>query len=191
VRITRAFFVILGAALVSCSDNTTEPTVGASGSLSFSYTGAGATSATQYSASGAIPSNFGVNNGSSSWAAGFTDASNTQTGVYAFVPKGGNTWDETIILINRTTVGSSTIENCTAENCTEIAVLFGVNQNETNFTYTCTLTSGTVNITAISSTNVTGTFSGSGTCFLAGATGTTPFTVTGGSFNVGLTALLD
>jgi hypothetical protein len=190
VRITRALFVVLGVALASCSDNTTEPTIGASGSLSFSYTGAGAASATQYSATGAIPSNFGVNNGSSAWAAGFTDASTTQTGVVAFVPKGGNTWDETIISINRATVGSSTIGTCTADNCTEVAVMFGANQNETNFTYSCTLTTGTVNITAISSTNVTGTFSGTGTCFQAGATGTTAFAVTNGTFNVGLTAIL-
>ena len=193
LKTTRAVLVLLAAFVASCSDSPNDPgTVGASGSLSFSYTGAGAASATVYSATGAIPSNFGVNNGSEAWAAGAVDASNNATVVYAFVPKGGSTWDWSYIQIDRTTVGSSTISaSCSAANCTEFGVWFGMNQNGTNYTYICTLTSGTVNISAISSTNVTGTFSGTGTCAVAGSSTPSSFTVTNGSFNVGLTALID
>lgn len=192
VRTTRAFFVVFSVALASCGDKSTEPTVGVSGSLSFNYTGAGAASATSYNASGAIPANVAVNNGSSAWAAGFIDASTNLTGVWASIPKTANTWDMTFITIDRKTTGSSTINAaCSAANCTSVEIWFGANNNETNYTYICTLTSGTVTITSISSTNVTGTFSGSGTCVQAGAAGTTAFTVTGGAFNVGVTALLD
>ena len=193
VRISRAFLVLFAAALAGCgSDNPNEPTIGASGTLAFTYTGAGAASATQYSATGAIPSNFGITNGSQAWAAGAVDASDNVTLVYAFVPKGGNTWDQSILQINRTSIGTSPIEvSCSSANCTEFGVWFGMNQNGTNYSYICTLVTGTVNITAISSTNATGTFSGSGTCFASGSTSDTPFTVTNGSFNVGLTALLD
>lgn len=192
MRITRAIVFILGATLVSCSENTTEPTVGASGSLSFTYTGAGATSAAQYAASGAMPSNFGINNGSQPWAAGAINATDNTTIVYAFVPKGGSSWDWSFININRTTVGASTIDpSCSADSCTEFGVWFGMNQNGTNYTYICTLTSGSVNISAISATNVTGTFSGSGTCAAAGSTTPSNFTVTNGSFDVGITTALE
>jgi hypothetical protein len=193
VRISRAFLVVLGVALAGCgSDNPNEPTVGASGTLAFSYTGAGAATSTQYSATGAIPSNFGVSNGSQPWAAGAIDAANNATIVYAFIPKSSNSWDWSFIQINRTTVGSSTIDvNCSANNCTEFGVWFGMNGNGTNYSYICTLTTGTVAITAISSTNAAGTFSGSGTCFASGSNTETTFTVTNGSFNVGLTALLE
>jgi hypothetical protein len=193
VRLSRAFLVVFGVALAGCgSDNPNEPTVGVSGTLAFTYTGAGAANATQYTATGAIPSNFGITNGSQAWAAGAVDASDNVTLVYAFVPKGGNSWDESILQINRTTPGSSPIEvSCSSANCTEFGVWFGVNQNGTNYTYICTLVTGTVSITAISSSNATGTFSGSGTCFTSGSTAETPFTVTNGSFNVGLTALLE
>lgn len=191
MRITRSLFVLLSFTLISCSDNGTEPTIGASGSLSFTYTGAGAASATQYSASGAMPSNFGINNGSHSWAAGAVDASNDQTVVQAFVPRGNNAWDWTFITIHRRTIGNSTIDiSCTADSCAELGIWFGMNQNGTNYTYLCTFTSGTVAISAISATNVTGTFSGSGTCSAASG-GETPITVTDGSFNVGLSALLE
>jgi hypothetical protein len=192
VKISRAFLLLLGASLAGCgSDNPNEPTVGASGTLSYTYTGAGAATATQYTATGAMPSNYGVNNGTQPWAAGAIDASSNATIVYSFIPKTSNSWDWSFIQINRTTVGSSSIDvNCTADNCTDFGVWFGTNGNGTNYSFICTLTTGTVAITAITSTNATGTFSGSGTCFASGTGAETPFTVTNGSFNVGLTALL-
>jgi hypothetical protein len=191
VRTTRAFLVVLGVAIAACGDSSTEPTVGASGSLSFSYTGAGAATATQYSAEGAIPANVAVNNGSSAWAAGSVSTANTETDVVASLPKSSNNWDLAVLTIARTSVGASTIDiTCSTNVCTTVTIWFGANQNQTNYTYICTLTSGTVNITAISSANATGTFSGSGTCSAASTGATSNFTVTGGTFNVGLTTLL-
>jgi len=180
MRITRVLSLALAGTLAACSDSPNEPeTVGVSGSLSFTYNGAGASAATQYSATGAIPSNFGTNNGSQPWAAGAIDNSTNSTIVYGFIPTGGNTWNWSYIQIARTTVGTSTItSSCTANTCTEFGVWFGMNANGTNYSYICTLTSGTVNITAISSTNVTGTFSGTGECVASNSTTTTPFSVT-------------
>ena len=188
---TRTILVLLAAAIAGCSDSPNEPdTVGVSGTLTFSYTGAGASSSTVYTATGAIPSNVAVNNGTQPWAAGGVDASNNQTVVWGVIPKSGTTWDMSFITINRTTVGSSTIDPaCTANNCTSVGVWFGANNNETNWTYLCELTSGTVTISAISSTNVTGTFSGTGTCITSSGV-ESAFTMSNGSFNVGVTALL-
>lgn len=193
MKITRALSLVLAVTVAGCSDSPNEPeTVGVSGSLSFTYNGAGAATATQYSATGAIPSNFGTNNGSQPWAAGAVDASSNATIVYAFVPNGSNSWNWSYIQINRTTVGSSTIDpSCSSSTCTEFGVWFGMNSNGTNYTYICTLMSGTVNITAISATNATGTFSGTGQCDVAGSTTPTTFTVTNGNFNVGLTSILE
>jgi hypothetical protein len=177
-----------GIALASCGgDDPTEPTT-VSGSLAYSYTGAGATSATAYSASGSIPLNVTNNFGTNSWAAGSVNSTNSETDIAASVPRGNNTWDLTVITINRTTAGTAQINaSCTAANCTEVAVIFGSSQTESSFTYFCELTTGSVTISSISSSNATGTFSGTGTC--TSATGvTTNFTVTSGTFNVGLTS---
>jgi hypothetical protein len=188
VKLKNAFVLALGAVLAGCSDSPTEPTVGVSGSTSFSYTGAGAASATSYSASGAVPANLESTWGSSSWAAGGVDASLGETAIMASVPRASNRWDITIISIARTAVGTSNIvSSCTANVCTSVSVIFNVSQDLfTSFNYFCTLTTGSVTISAISSTNVTGTFSGSGTCSNPSDV-ETPFTVTNGSFNVGIT----
>lgn len=188
VRSSRAFFVLLSVALAGCgSDSPTETTVGASGSLSYNYTGAGASGSTQFSATGAIPSNVAVNNGSQPWAAGGVDG--TSTVVWAVIPKSSNNWDMTFINIERTTAGTATISPSCTSNCADVGVWFGANNNETNYTYYCALTTGSVTISTITATTATGTFSGSGTC-AAAAGGETPFTVTNGTFSVGLTALL-
>lgn len=190
MRLQSVLVLALGVALASCSDSPTEPTVGASGSLSFTYTGAGAANATSYSASGAIPVNINNSFGSNSWAAGSVDQANGETAIAASVPRTANTWDLTVITIARTTTGTSNINAaCTANVCTDVSIVFGSSQTETSFTYLCVLTSGSVTISAISSSNVTGTFSGTGTC--SSATGAvTQFTITGGTFNVGVTTQL-
>jgi hypothetical protein len=190
VKIKSILVGLLGVALAGCSDDPVSPTGTVSGSLSFNYTGAGTTSSTAYSASGNVPTNVGTTFGTSSWAAAGVDATAGETAVIASVPKTTTTWDLTVITAARTTTGTSNINaNCTANACTTVTVFFGSNQSETAFTFFCELTSGTVNITAISSTNVTGTFSGSGTCETpTGAS--TPFTVTNGTFNTGISTQL-
>jgi hypothetical protein len=193
VRIRSAFLLALGVAVAACSDNPTEPT-GVSGSLSFSYTGAGTTSATTYSASGSIPTNINSSLGSNAWAVGSVDPNSNYVVVGAVIPRTSTTWDITSVGIGRKTVGTSDIDpNCDIESpdCTGIFVLFGQGQTDSNFSFGCSLTTGTVTITSISSSNITGTFSGSGDCFAPNGA-FSDFTVTNGTFNVGIsTQLLD
>jgi hypothetical protein len=191
VRFTIAFLVAFGVAIAGCSDNPTEPT-GVSGSLSFSYTGAGATSATTYNASGTIPTSITANLGSNAWAAGSVSPTNNFATIGAVIPRTSTTWDITSIGIDRKTVGSSDIgPDCDfeTEECTNVVVLFGQAQNDANFLFVCSLTTGVVTITAISSSNITGTFSGTGECFNPNGA-FSAFTVTNGTFNVGITTQL-
>lgn len=186
---TSALFLVLAAGLVGCSDSTGPGTVGESGSVTFTYTGAGASSATSYNATGAIPVNVVTGFGSSAWAAG--GIGTNEVDILAVVPKGGNRWDVTSIVIGRTSIGTSTIDfSCSANNCTRIDVLFGSNQNETNYTESCQITTGSVTITAITASTISGNFSGSGTCNNAATGNDTPFTITNGAFSVGVTTQL-
>lgn len=164
---------------------------GASGSLSFSYTGAGATAATSFSASGAIPSNIDNGLGSGSWAAGSVSPTTNYVEIGAAIPKTSTTWDITVVQIARKTVGTSSISGTCEdeEECTGVFVIFNQGQTDNSFTHYCYLETGSVTISAISSSNISGTFTGSGFCYAP--TGTeTPFTVTNGSFNVGVTTQL-
>lgn len=181
----RRLLVGVGLALMACkSDSTTAPIVVASGSLSFSYTGAGG--AATYSASGSAPASRTSSYGTAPWAAGTSDAATQIIDAIAVVPKTSTTWDFAVVSIGRLTVGSSTINSsCTATQCTGVTIAFGTTQNSTSFQFVCSLASGTVAITSVSSTRVVGTFSGSGTCVtLTGAS--SAFTVTNGSFDVPL-----
>ena len=178
--------LVCTVALLGCSDDPTSPT-GASGSLSFSYTGAGATASTSFNASGTIPT--GGSLGAGSWAAGGISETSNYVVVGAAISRTSATWDITSIGIARKTVGTSSIDpNCVEDElCTGVFVTFGQGQTDATFSYTCALTTGSVTISAISSTNASGTFSGTGFCYSpAGAE--TAFTVTNGSFNVGITS---
>jgi hypothetical protein len=192
VTITRAVLVALvAAAIAGCSDSNEPETTGIAGQFSFTYTGAGAANATSFTANGAMPVNAIIDNGTQPWSVGFIDASGSapSTGILGLAPRSSTTWDIALVSIDRTTVGSSDIvSTCTAENCTSMGISFGSNQNETNYLYSCELTTGTVSLTAITSTTAAGTFSGTGSCFNLQAGGETPFTVTNGSFSVGLTS---
>jgi hypothetical protein len=127
--------------------------------------------------------------GSTAWAA--AGLSTNEIDILAVVPKGGNRWDVTSIVIGRSTVGTSDIDvSCSATNCTRIDVIFGSNQNETNYTESCQITTGSVTITAITASTISGNFSGSGTCNNAATGNDTPFTITNGAFSVGVTTQL-
>jgi hypothetical protein len=184
------------AGLAACGDDPASPN-GISGSLGFSYTGAGAAASTSFSANGTIPSTVGSstggnNLGSGSWAAGSISPTTNYTTVGAAISRSSSAWDVTSISIARKTVGTSTVDpNCDdeAQNCTGVFVFFNFNPNGDTFSYMCALTTGSVTISAISATNITGSFSGSGECFTP--TGAfSSFTVTNGSFNVGVTTQL-
>ena len=193
MKISYAFALVLAAAVAGCSDSNEPGTTGVAGQFTFSYTGAGVANATTFTANGAMPTNAIVNNGTNPWSVGYVDASATapSTTIIGVVPRSSTTWDMALVNIDRTTVGTSNISStCTADNCTSVGVAFGSNQNETNYLYSCTLTSGTVNLTTINATTAAGTFSGTGTCFNSQTGAETPFTVTNGSFNVGITSQL-
>ena len=188
--------LVLSAVHAGCGgDDPTSPT-GASGSLSFGYTGAGATNSS-FSASGSIPATIGSDTqgnslGTNAWAAGSVSPTLNYTIIGASIPHGTNVWDVTSISIARKTVGTSNVDaNCDSEatNCTGVFVFFNFNPNGDTFGYLCSLATGTVTISAISSSNITGTFTGSGQCFTS-AGATSNFTVTNGSFNVGVTSQL-
>jgi hypothetical protein len=180
--------------LVGCSDDPVSPIV--TGSLSYSYTGAGATSATSFNASGAIPTTVGSVNGSlgtAAWASGSFDQTDNYTVIGASIPKTSSTWDLTVVNVTRTTPGTTPIsascDDPETTDCTGVFVFFNFNPNGDSFTHLCALDNGNVTISAISSTNITGTFSGSGIC-LTPLGAISSFTISNGTFNVGVNAQL-
>lgn len=194
MKFRSALVLACGIALAACGgDDPTEPT-GASGSLSFSYVGAGAANSTTYSASGTIPSSVGAEfNGSlgtSSWAAGAFNSTQNYSVIGAVIPKTSTTWDITEVLVNRATVGTSQISaECSdpeVTGCTGVFVMFNFNPNGDTSTAFCFLTTGSVTVSGISASNITGTFSGTGSCFNGTTGAESPFSITNGSFNVGV-----
>lgn len=180
MRLTRVLLATTFAGLASCSDSS-SPNGAASGTVAFTFTGGGGGS---YNVTGAIP----VNQASlytTAWAAGERIDANGTVEVLSIRPQTASTFDEVYIGIPRTTAGNSAIDvNCTAAACTEVLFLIGTNASGSQFQFLCTLESGTVTITSISSTRAAGTFGGTGSC--SSSSGTQAFTVTGGSFDVPL-----
>ncbi len=67
--------------------------------------------------------------------------------------------------------------------CAQVHVSLGMRtQGNVSPQVTCTLSNGTVTVTARSATRIRGTFAGSGTCY--GSAGNAPYQVTGGTFDV-------
>jgi hypothetical protein len=179
-------------------DDPTEPT-GVSGSMAFSYQGAGSTNATTFNASGAIPLSVGGetnsnNLGTSAWAAGAFSTTQNYAVVGGVIPKTSNTWDVAQVIVNRSTVGTNQISvDCSdpeVTTCTGVFLMTGLNPNGDSLASICYLTTGSVTISAISTANITGTFSGTGTCYNGLTAAESPFTVTNGTFNVGVTSQL-
>lgn len=195
VRLSSVLLLACSVALVACGDdNPTTPTI--TGSLSYSYTGAGAANATNFSASGGIPASVGAINGSlgtAAWASGSYDQTANYSVVAASIPKTSSTWDLTVINVTRTTPGTTPIsascDDPETSSCTGVFVFFNFNPNGDSFTHLCSLDNGNVTISAISSTNITGTFSGSGIC-LTPLGAISSFTISSGTFNVGVNAQL-
>jgi len=185
---TRAFVAVCAVLAAGCGDDPVGP--GANSTLSFSYTGAGAASATTFSATGQIPSNIGITFGSSAWAAGASDPGSNFSTVGAAIPKGAGVYDFTAISITRKTPGTSPIDATCSDvestNCTGVFMLLGFQPDGDQFGYSCFLSTGSVTLTEATSVRLTGTFSGSGTCFNSAGT-ESPFTITNGQFDVGTT----
>jgi hypothetical protein len=182
---------ICAAGVIACGESTSPD----DSTLSFTYTGATATNATTFSATGTIPPGLSESNsvGTTAWAAGAVEPAANASFVIGVVPKTSTTWDFAAIAIDRKTVGTSSIDvNCdteTATDCTGVAVFFNFQGDGDTYQYLCVLATGSVSITAVSDTHIAGTFSGSGSCFNA-LDAETPFTITNGAFNVELSSQL-
>jgi len=107
--------------------------------------------------------------------------------VESMMPRTGTTHDFAQLTIRRRSVGTETLAAGCVDNCSRLYIMFGApNSGSTEmFLQECTMTVGTITITAITSNRVTGTFSGTGSCaFLGGAS--SAWTVTDGSFDTAL-----
>lgn len=190
----RAVIAVSALVLAGCGDSTSPD----ASTFSFTYTGAGSANARPFSATGDVPPNLSASGtlGTSAWAAGAFDPASNFTFVAGVIPKSSTTYDFAAVGIARKTVGTSTIDSScgldveTTEECTGFLVFFGFQPDGDASDYDCFLTTGSVSITSVSDDRVAGTFSGAGTCF-NGTTGfESPFSITNGAFNVGLSAQL-
>jgi hypothetical protein len=181
----RRYFLLAGAlALVaSCGDSGTGSN-NLSGSVSFTYSGAISGS---FSASGALP--VVTSQETQQWAVGARDDSQGEVIVEALKPRTSTSHDVVILFITRTTVGSSLVD-CGQNVCADLFFDFDVNNSSEDVQQSCFLASGTLNIATITSSRVTGTFSGTGSCFALGG-GAASFTVSSGAFDVALVSLQD
>lgn len=153
--------------------------------MSFTYTGAGGGS---FTASGGAPA-IAASIGNASWSAGIRDDGATQLGVFGVRARGGGRYDMMVIGISRLTVGSASVEaNCDpdlGEACSGFVFITNISETDDEFDFTCVPTTGTLSITAISSSRAEGTFTGSGQCFNE-ALQFSNFTVVNGEFDVPL-----
>ena len=172
-------------AAAGCGDDPASP--GADSRMSFSYSGAGAASATTFSAAGQVPANVQTTFGTTEFAAGATDPTSSYTVVLGAVPRSSTTIDFAAVSATRTTAGTTPIDaSCSdpeATDCTGVIVLYNFNGNGDTFSYECFLTTGSVTITSITAQKIAGTFSGTGTCYNSNFL-ESPYSISNGTFNV-------
>jgi hypothetical protein len=170
----KPFRLFLGALLVTvagCSDSTGLGAL--SGDLSFSHSGA--TSGT-FNASGSV---LVTDPNTATWAAAARDNSAQSIAIAAHIARPSNTSDEIAIDFPQLTPGTVTVANGAG-----VGITFGRPQTG-NPAWSCALASGSVTVTSVSSTRISGTFSGSGGCVSASGS-PAAFTVTNGSFDAPL-----
>ncbi|HJQ19669.1 MAG TPA: hypothetical protein VJ867_04910 [Gemmatimonadaceae bacterium] len=184
-------FALIGllSVIAACSsDKTTGVNGNVSGSVSFTYSGAGQTNAT-YAATGAISSTTSSSAAyTKTWAAAYKDNADQSTNLVANLVRGSKS-DLLVITMASQSTGNTTIDsNCNSTSttaCTDVVLAIGVSSDGSNFDYVCVLESGSVSITSLSGSNAQGTFSGAGTCTqTVQPFATSTWTVTNGSFNV-------
>jgi hypothetical protein len=174
--------LVIGASLVllaGCKDSN-SPT-GFQGTVSFSYSGA---ISGNFSATGAMPASQSQWE-TSSWAAGEVSTTDGVTYVVSVSPRSATTNDFAFFYAERITTGSSDFSVNCSTNCAYGTFEFGV-QNVTGNSWlqSCTMVSGTVTITEVSSTRIKGTFSGTAECFAPGSSVPQSLTIANGSFDV-------
>lgn len=183
----RSIALLAVLAAVACSD-TSGPDTAASGSVSFSYTGA---QSGTFNVTGAVSSISAPSN-TQPWAIGIRDQATSSIGVVGNRPQSQGLYDVVVISANRLAAGTASIDaNCDPNvnpSCDGVAVIFNATGGQTASTMlVCVLASGTVTLASVSSTRATGSFSGAGTCVDKNSV-TTGFTVSDGTFDVALTS---
>lgn len=189
MRHTRIAIIAALSLLAACgSDSATNVVDGAiSGNLAFNYTGGGGGT---FSATGGITSAALASSPfTTTWAAGAKEASDNSTTILANLPRTSTTSDLTVIIVKAQTTGTFNIDlNCVetpTSTCSDVSFFVAQSGGGQTFTSGCSLTSGSITVTTLSSTKAVGSFSGSGICFTqAGAT--SAWVVTNGTFNVPL-----
>jgi hypothetical protein len=174
VKPSRILVGALLAVTAGCGDGTGPG--GLSGSVSFSHSGA--TTGT-FSASGSV---LVADPEASTWAAGTRDDASQSIDVEGYIAHPSGTHDYAHVQFPQLTPGTVTVANGAS-----VTIVFGQPETGTA-TWYCTLTSGSVVVTSLSSNRVRGSFSGSGTCVPASGS-PVALTVTDGSFDVPLVDL--
>ena len=151
------------------------------GLVTFTYSGGGLSGT--YSANGAMPASA---TGVDDWAA--SDKGTGTVFTTSMQPRSATTHDMSIITIRRQSVGTETLTSGCSTNCSRLYIMFGApNTGASNlFLQECTMTVGSITVSAISASRVSGTFSGTGTCTSAFGGSPTTFTVTNGSFDTAI-----
>lgn len=188
-RIAMVAAVALMAAACGSDGVTNAIDTAISGTLSFSYSGGGGGT---FNATGGITSAALASSPyTTTWAAGFKDASDNSTNIAGNIPRTSTTSDVAVVTVKGQSTGNFAIDVSCVETststCNSVILLTGWNGTTNSFTNTCVLTSGSITISTLSSTNAVGTFTGSGTCGTQAGSFTT-WIVTNGSFSVPLLA---
>jgi hypothetical protein len=105
----------------------------------------------------------------------------------SMMPRTATSHDFAQLTIRRRSAGTETLVAGCVDNCSRLYIMFGApNAGSTDmFLKECTMTVGTITISAITSNRVTGTFSGTGTCASFGGASTS-WTVTNGAFDTAI-----
>jgi hypothetical protein len=179
-------YVLIFAAsvlLAACSDST-GPGSATDGSLSFSYT-AGATSSS-YSATGTY--NPATATHTSTWSTAWSSSADNSIVVLSNRGAGGGLADGALLVIDRQTAGTSAIdpdcEPTAIVACTSITFAIGINEAGTNFSFSCFLAAGSITISEVSASRISGSFEGEAVCISNAAIA--EGTVTNGTFSTPL-----
>jgi hypothetical protein len=118
----------------------------------------------------------------------FALASRTADGtleVSAYSQRGGARFDIASITIPDAAVGQRAVEHCPGETCNSVSLGLDLGQvHGSQAAQSCQLRTGTIRVSALSATRVSGTVSGSGFCFPRDGGDNVPFQITSGSFDV-------
>jgi hypothetical protein len=169
----------------ACSSSTAPNNSASSGTVSFTYTGAGGGS---YNATGAVVATSAAAQHASTWASAFNVSADNSILVFSNKATNGGLADQTILVVARQTPGTSSIatscEPTETSTCSFFAFVIGGDATGEDFDYSCFMASGSITISEVSGTRVSGTFSGAGLCVNGDTFELSNATVSNGSFAV-------